>query len=500
MSLRLFNTMTRSVERFTPLAPPAVSLYTCGPTVYNYAHIGNFRTFLFEDLLRRWLETSGYRVYHIMNLTDVDDKTIKGAAAAGVPLVEYTRKFADAFFEDGRYLRLRPAHAYPKATEFIPPMIRLVEGLLEKGVAYQGDDGSVYFAIGRFPAYGKLSRLDTRELKTGASERVSADEYAKEDARDFVLWKAAKPDDETVGAAWDAPFGRGRPGWHLECSAMALDLIGQELGVDVLDIHAGGIDLVFPHHEDEIAQSCAFTGQDDFARYWLHGEFLTMAGTKMSKRFGNILTARDLREEGVDAAAVRLLIFQTHYRQKLDFTDQALDAAREGIRRLGDFDRRLKAELGGEDGVPFRAAAESFRARFTAAMDEDLNAPQALAAVFTFVRDANRLLDESAAAGPVVAETWAWADGVLDVLPSGEHRGAIEIQAAGAGAEAGSWTDVPPADFAQLEAWAGHWAGRRVAAKAERNFAEADRIRDLLAANGFEVRDRKDGVVEVVRR
>ncbi len=500
MSLRLFNTMTRSVEPFTPLAPPAVSLYTCGPTVYNYAHIGNFRTFLFEDLLRRWLATSGYRVYHIMNLTDVDDKTIKGAATAGVPLVEYTRKFADAFFEDGGYLRLRPAHAYPKATEFIPPMVRLVEGLLEKGVAYRGDDGSVYFAIGRFPAYGKLSRLDTRELKTGASERVSADEYAKEDARDFVLWKAAKPEDEAVGAAWDAPFGRGRPGWHLECSAMALDLIGQELGVDVLDIHAGGIDLVFPHHEDEIAQSCAFTGQDDFARYWLHGEFLTMAGTKMSKRFGNILTARDLREEGVDAAAVRLLIFQTHYRQKLDFTDQALDAAREGIRRLGDFDRRLKAALGGEDGEQFRAAAESFRARFSAAMDEDLNAPQALAAVFTFVRDANRLLDEGAAAGPVVAETWAWADGVLDVLPSGEHRGAIEIEVGGAGAGLGSWTDVPPKDSAQLEAWAGHWAGVRVTAKAERNFAEADRIRDLLAEHGFEVRDRKDGVVEVVRR
>lgn len=500
MSLRLFNTMSRRVERFTPMRPPKVSLYTCGPTVYNYAHIGNFRTFLFEDLLRRWLEAGGHDVYHIMNLTDVDDKTIKGAAAAGVPLVAYTRKFADAFFEDCGYLRLRPAHAYPKATEFVGPMVRLVEGLLEKGVAYRGEDGSVYFAIARFPAYGRLSRLDTRELKTGASERVSADEYAKEDARDFVLWKAARPEDEAVGAAWDAPFGRGRPGWHLECSAMALDLIGRELGVDVLDIHAGGIDLVFPHHEDEIAQSCAFTGREEFARFWLHGEFLTMAGTKMSKRFGNILTARDLREEGVDAAAVRLLMFQTHYRQKLDFTDQALDAAREGIRRLGDLDRRLVAAAAPQDAVPFVAAAESMRAAFTAAMDEDLNAPQALAAVFTFVRDANRLLDEGERPGPVAVEAWRWADRVLDVLPSGAHRGAIEVSATVQGGESGAWGEAPPADPARMEAWASHWAGRRLAAKAARDFAEADRIRNLLADNGFEVRDRKDGVVEVVRK
>ena len=506
MSLRLYNTMTRGVERFTPLMPPRVSLYTCGPTVYNYAHIGNFRTFLFEDLLRRWLEASGYAVYHIMNLTDVDDKTIKGAAAAGVPLVEFTRQFADAFFEDCGYLRLLPAHTYPRATEFIPPMVRLVERLLEKGVAYRGEDGSVYFAIARFPAYGRLSRLDTRELKTGASERVSADEYAKEDARDFVLWKAAKAEDEVVGAAWDASFGRGRPGWHLECSAMALDLIGKELGAEVLDIHAGGVDLVFPHHEDEIAQSCAFTGQEHFARYWLHGEFLTMAGTKMSKRFGNILTARDLREEGVDAAAVRLLIYQTHYRQKLDFTDQALDAAREGVRRLGDFDRRLQAALSGEDAISFRVAAESLRATFAAAMNEDLNAPQALAAVFTFVREANRLLDEGVTVGPATIEAWRWVDQVLDVLPSGGSVLTASVSFAGSGSLAVGEPEVvhlpesPPLAATEQDQWAQGWARRRLIAKAERNFQEADRIRDLLAAHGFEVRDRKDGVVEVVRR
>lgn len=499
MTLRLYNTMSREVEPFVPLHPPRVSLYTCGPTVYNYAHIGNFRTFLFEDLLRRWLEASGYDVYHIMNLTDVDDKTIKGAAAAAVPLREYTRRFAEAFFEDCGYLRLRPAHAYPRATDFIAPMVRLVEGLLARGVAYRGDDGSVYFAIARFPAYGRLSRLDTRELRTGASERVSADEYAKEDARDFVLWKAARPEDEAVGAAWDAPFGRGRPGWHLECSAMALDLIGRELGADVLDIHAGGIDLVFPHHEDEIAQSCAYTGQPDFARVWMHGEFLTMAGTKMSKRFGNILTARDLREEEVDPAAVRLLVFQTHYRQKLDFTDQALEAAGEGVRRLGDFDRRLLAGAGPDDDPALRAAATTLDRECTAALNEDLNAPQAVAALFTFVREANRLLDGGARAGPVVTSTWARLVGVLDVLPTARIGRPIEVRA-GDASEGSGWTDVPPVEAEAREAWARYWAGRRATAKQDRDFAEADRLRQLLSDHGFDVRDRKDGVVEVVRR
>lgn len=495
MSLHLYNTMTRRVEPFVPLAPPAVSLYTCGPTVYNYAHIGNFRTFLFEDLLRRWLEASGYDVYHIMNLTDVDDKTIKGAAAAGVALNKFTRTFTEAFFDDRNYLRILPAHAYPTATGNIPAMVRMVEGLLEKGVAYQGDDGSVYFAIAKFPAYGKLSRLDTRELKAGAGGRTSDDEYSKEDARDFVLWKAAKPEDEAVGAAWDAPFGRGRPGWHLECSAMALDLIGSRMKSEVLDIHAGGIDLVFPHHEDEIAQSCAFTGQEEFARVWMHGEFLTMAGTKMSKRFGNILTARDLREERVDAAAVRLLLFQTHYRQRLDFTDQALEAATEGMRRLGEFDRRLQAAPTGPDS-PLAAAGQTLRADFTAAMNDDLNAPQALAAVFTFVREANRLLDAGSTVPDVVREAWQVVDQVLAVLPTAGLEAKIEV---GAPSDT-EWPESPPAEEKDLGRWASYWAGQRLAAKAAKDFPEADRIRKLLSDNGFEVRDRKDGVVEVVRR
>ena len=495
--MRLYNTMTRAVEPFVPLAPPRVSLYTCGPTVYNYAHIGNFRTFLFEDLLRRWLEASGYEVYHVMNLTDVDDKTIKGAGAAGEQLRGYVQRYIDAFHADRGYLRIRDAAVYPRATDFIGPMVALVESLLARGVAYKGDDGSVYFAIAKFPSYGRLSRLDTRELRVGASERVSADEYAKEDARDFVLWKAAKPEDEAVGAAWDAPFGRGRPGWHLECSAMALDLVGRELGADMLDIHAGGVDLIFPHHEDEIAQSCAHTGREEFARVWMHGEFLTMSGTKMSKRFGNFLTARDLQEQGVDPGTVRLLVFNTHYRQKLDWSDESLAHAREGSRRLGEFRDRVAAAGGsGEAEDPaFGVLAEAFHREFRDALDDDLNAPRGLAALFVFARDANRLLDEGRRPGLSVAGVLDLAERVLDVMPARSAR----LGAVGEGAAAGADpADVPPDGDEARDAWALAWAGRRREAKARRAYQEADRIRDLLRANGYEVRDGRVGA-EVVR-
>jgi cysteinyl-tRNA synthetase len=488
--------MTRSVEDFVPRKAPHVSLYTCGPTVYNYAHIGNFRTFLFEDVLRRWLEASGYDVFHVMNLTDVDDKTIRGAAAAGASLAQHVVRFIDAFREDCGYLRLLPAHVYPRATEYVAPMIALVESLLAKGNAYRGDDGSVYFAIARFPAYGKLSRLDTRELQAGAGGRTLADEYAKEDARDFVLWKAAREEDEAVGAAWDAPFGRGRPGWHLECSAMALDLIGKHLGADVLDIHAGGIDLVFPHHEDEIAQSCAHTGQPDFARVWMHGEFLTMAGTKMSKRFGNILTARDLREEKVDAGTVRLLLATTHYRAPLDFTDQALDSAREGSRRLGALAARITAVPEGAGSQAFEAVGATMASDFSTAMDEDLNTPRALAALFEAAREGNRLLDAGEQPGPVFRAAWEKATGVLQVLPVP----VAGFQLASAGAASGAeLAELAPTDPADQQQWALDWAGRRLAAKQTRNFAEADRIRGLLAAAGWDVRDNRDGTAEVQR-
>ena len=500
MSLRLYNTLTRRVEPFVPLQPGRATLYTCGPTVYQYAHIGNFRTFLFEDLLRRWLEASGYDVLHVMNLTDVDDKTIAGAAAAGQPLRTYVQRYIDAFHEDRRYLRILDASVYPRATDFIPTMIAMVEGLLAKGVAYKGEDGSVYFAIARFPAYGELSQLDRRELRAGASERVSADEYTKEDVRDFALWKAARPDDEAVGAAWDAPFGRGRPGWHLECSAMALELVRKHTGLEVLDIHAGGVDLIFPHHEDEIAQSCAYTGQERFARYWMHGEFLNIRGEKMSKRFGNITTARDLREDGVDAGAVRLLMSQVHYRQQLDLTDAALTAAREGSRRLGEFQNRLFAAAGEADAPAFAEAAARLDRELTAALDEDLNAPRAVAALFDFASRGNAALDAGRPAGPQALAAWRRAEGVLGVTS------AMEVVKVGAAVEVDPTAGAPPADSPPADSdeaghrsWAIRWAVRRKDAKIARDYGEADRIRALLRDAGWEVWDNRDGSIEVVR-
>ena len=498
MSLQLYNTLTRRVEPFTPLQPGRVSLYTCGPTIYNYAHIGNFRTFLFEDLLRRWLEASGYEVLHIMNLTDVDDRTIAAARQKGVRLREHVDPFARAFEEDRDWLRIKSATEQPRATEYIGPMIELIQGLLDRGVAYVGEDGSVYFAIARFPAYGKLSQLDRRELRAGASDRVRADEYGKEDARDFVLWKAAEPDDEAVGAAWDTPFGRGRPGWHIECSAMALELIRQRFGTDVLDIHAGGVDLIFPHHENEIAQSCAFTDREAFARFWLHGEFLKIGGTKMSKRYGNITTARDLREDGVDPGAVRLLMFQVHYRKQLDLTDEAMASAREGSRRLGEFQNRLLASRAEAGGTALDQAAARLERELAEALDDDLNAPRAVAALFAFATAGNAALDAGERAGPEAIAAWQRAEGVLGVTST------VQVVKVGTAVEtestAGDLSETPPdGDESSQRDWAIRWAVRRKDAKASRSFGDADRIRALLKAAGWEVRDNRDGSIEVVR-
>lgn len=479
MTLALYNTLTRQVAPFVPLVPPRVTLYTCGPTVWNYAHIGNFRTFLFEDLLRRHLAASGFEVFHVMNLTDVDDRTIKAAAAAGKPLAEHTKPFVDAFFEDRDHLRILPAHVYPRATQSVPAMVQLIEQLLQRGVAYKGDDGSVYFAIARFPAYGRLSQLDTRDLKVGA--RVTSDEYAKDDPRDFALWKKSTPVDEQVGAAWDAPFGRGRPGWHLECSAMSLQEIRTRFAVETLDVHAGGVDLIFPHHEDEIAQSESATGCP-FARWWAHAEFLNVRGTKMSKRFGNFLTARDLREQGVDAAAIRLLFWQTHYRQPLDFNDDALAGASTGVRRLGEFRDRLVALAGAGPTGPTGAApgalpalARRVDAEVGAALDDDLNAPRACAALFEFVRAANAELDRGAGEGAGAAGAAAALGAlervmaVLDVLPT---RKALDPE------------------FAQ-------WIAARIAARDKarqaKDFTAADRVRAELAARGVEIDDTPAG-------
>jgi len=494
MTLRLYNTLSREIEPFQPLQAGRVSLYTCGPTVYNYAHIGNFRTFLFEDLLRRWLEASGYDVFHVMNITDVDDKTINGAKEARTKLREYVRQYVEGFHEDRRYLRIKDASIYPRATDFIPQMVVMVEGLLRKGVAYKGEDGSVYFSIARFPQYGKLSRIDTRELQTGASQRVSSDEYAKEDARDFALWKAAKPEDEQVGAVWDAPFGRGRPGWHLECSAMALALLGGHWGTDVLDIHAGGVDLIFPHHEDEIAQSCTYTGKDLFARYWLHGEFLNIRGTKMSKRFGNITTPRDLREDGVDAGAIRLLMFQTHYRQQLDLTDEGLAAAREGSRRLAEFQKRLQESRSESDSRRFHKAATELNRQAAEALDDDLNAPRAVAALFTYMNEGNAALDAGEQPGPAALSAWQKVEGVLGVASE-----LTVMKVTGGAVQDHELSEAPPSEAKAQEKWALAWATRRKEQKSAKNYVEADRIRELLKAAGWEVRDKQDGSIEVIR-
>lgn len=459
---RLYNTMTRKVESFAPADGETVRLYTCGPTVYNPAHLGNFRTFLFEDLLRRTIRLRGWKVEQVMNLTDVDDKIIKRATEQGKTIGEVTDPIVEIFHADRKYLRIEDAEHYPRATAYIPQMIALVERLVANGVAYVAEDKSVYFAIDKFPGYGKLSRLDAREIQSGA--RVAQDDYSKENAQDFALWKAAKPEDEACGAAWDSPWGRGRPGWHLECSAMAMAILGE-----TLDLHCGGIDLVFPHHEDEIAQSEAATGKE-FARCWCHGEFLLTDGAKMAKRVGNVQNVEGLREAGISGAALRHFVFSTHYRKQLNLSGEALEGSMEAVRRIGDFAERLAAAKGGTRGL--EDAADRLETAVRTALFDDLNAPEAMAALFEFIRAANKELD---AGGSDVAslrrarEVFAMVDAVLDLVPG----------PAAVDAELATWVE------AQLEA--------RKEARNRRDFAAADAIRAALDARGIAIEDGPQG-------
>ena len=458
----LYNTLTRQVEPFAPADGRTVRMYTCGPTVYNPAHLGNFRTFLFEDLLRRALALHGWSVEQVMNLTDVDDKIIKRANEKGQTIRQVTDPIVDIFHAHRAFLRIQPAEHYPRATDYIPQMITLVERLVEKGIAYQADDASVYFAIDRFPEYGRLSRLDTREIKAGA--RVSQDEYSKENAQDFALWKAAKDEDERVEAAWDSPWGRGRPGWHLECSAMAMDILGE-----TIDLHAGGVDLIFPHHEDEIAQSEAATGKT-FARCWCHGEFLLVDSAKMAKRVGNVWGVAELEGEGLDGAAARHFMFSTHYRQQLNLSSDALEASRRAVRRVGEVAARLASATGAPPELS--GAAVQAEADFRAALANDLNAPQALAAFYPFVNRINALLDQGGtdvAALERARSAFAVMNGVLDLIP-----------------------EVRTADAA-LAARVDELIAQRAVARATRNFAESDRIRDTLAAEGIVLEDGPTG-------
>jgi len=459
---RLYNTMTRSIEPFAPADGETVRVYSCGPTVYNPAHLGNFRTFLFADLLRRTIRLRGWKVRQVMNLTDVDDKIIRRAHEQTKTIRQVTEPITQIFHEDREYLRIERAEVYPKATDYIPQMIALVQRLIDRGIAYQADDHSVYFAIRRFPGYGKLSRLDTREVKAGA--RVAQDDYSKENAQDFALWKAATPNDEVTGAAWDSPWGRGRPGWHLECSAMAIDLLGE-----TLDIHCGGIDLIFPHHEDEIAQSEAATGQT-FSRFWCHGAFLLIEGTKMAKRLGNVTTVKGMREAHISAAAVRHFVFNTHYRKELNLSEEALEASINAVNRVGDFAERLAAATGGTPELG-AAAAQAVR-DVEAALFDDLNAPNALAGLFTFIHKANAELDrrgtdvESLQAARAAFER---INSVLDIVPDRS------------------------VDDPELAAWVEERIAARKAARGRRDFAEADRIRGELTERGIAIEDTPQG-------
>jgi cysteinyl-tRNA synthetase len=459
---RLYNTLARAVQPFVPADGKTVSMYSCGPTVYNPAHLGNFRSFLFYDLLRQSLRLRGWQVRQVMNLTDVDDKIIKRAHEQGKTIREVTEPVTQVFFADRDYLRIKPAEDYPKATAYIPQMIALVKRLVERKVAYQAEDGSVYFAIDKFPTYGRLSRLDKREVRTGA--RVAQDDYTKENAQDFALWKAAKPEDEKTGAAWESPWGRGRPGWHLECSAMAMDLLGE-----TLDLHTGGIDLIFPHHEDEIAQSEAATGKP-FARCWCHGAFLLTDGAKMAKRVGNVFTVKELREQKISAAAIRHFVFTTHYRKELNLSDEALEASGEAVRRIAEFADRLTSAQGGTPELAMEA--DRADAAFRAALFDDLNAPEAQAALFTFLKAANRELDRNGSDTGALERAravFSLMNGVLDIVP-----------------ERGSASD-------ELTDWVeGRLAARR-AARERRDFAEADRIRAELTAKGISVEDAGGG-------
>ena len=489
---RLYNTLTRTAESFAPANGTTVLLYTCGPTVYNPAHLGNFRTFLFEDLLVRTLRLRGWKVRQVMNLTDVDDKIITRASQTGRTITEVTEPIVDIFHADRKYLRIVDAEVYPKATETIPEMIELVQALMAKGVAYLAEDGSVYFAIDRFPQYGRLSRLDTREIKSGA--RVSQDDYSKENAQDFALWKAAKPEDEASGAAWDSPWGRGRPGWHLECSAMSMKYLGE-----TLDLHCGGVDLIFPHHEDEIAQSEAATGKT-FSRVWCHGEFLLTDGAKMAKRVGNVSTVKDLREQGVSAAAVRHFVFSTHYRKQLNLSGVALEASMEAVRRVGEFAARLDEAKGGTPELA--AAADEAETAVKAALFDDLNAPEAMGALFTFISRGNAELDRRGTDVEAIErarQAFKVIDSVLDVRP---RIARLTLQA-----EEGTWTSLGsngagPVDIDSLAAeerellsWGEEQLRARQLARRERQFAEADRIRGVLEERGFVVKDAPGGVI-----
>ncbi len=461
MTMRFFNTYSRKVEEFEPRDPAAhtVSIYTCGPTVYSRAHIGNFRAYIFEDLLQRHLELRGYKVHRVMNITDVDDKTIRGAREANVPLAKFTEQFKQAFFEDAKTLRIKRADEFPAATDqrYVDRMIEMIRELIARGLAYQADDKSVYFRINKFPNYGKLAHFDLTQLQS--TGRVKHDEYDKEHIGDFALWKAW--DEEDGDVKWASPWGPGRPGWHIECSAMATALLG-----DQIDIHCGGVDNIFPHHEAEIAQSEGVTGKK-FVRYWLHCAHLLVDGQKMAKSLGNFYTVPDVLAKGFTGRELRYALLRVHYRVPLNFTWEGMDEARQALTRIDEWLRRLDevvAKKTNEGKSKMRPGQQ-----FEEALDDDLNISAALGYLFETIRETNRAMDQNEL-DPASANAWLnWWDRINTVL---DLESEAEV--------------VVPAEVAQL-------AEERQNARREKNWKRSDELRDRISALGWDVRDTKDG-------
>ncbi|HEY6945201.1 MAG TPA: cysteine--tRNA ligase [Candidatus Acidoferrum sp.] len=476
--IQLHNTLSGKVEPFIPQNSGEVRMYTCGPTVYDYAHIGNYRTFVFQDILRRFLKLRGYKLNHVMNLTDVDDRIIANAAAARKNIRDYTEKYVQAFFDDCKTLSIEAPEHWIRATDHIDDMVRLIQRLQEKTFTYPSE-GSIYYRITKFPNYGKLSKIDLTGIQAGA--RVDNDRYEKESARDFALWKAPKPGEHF----WETAIGPGRPGWHIECSAMAMKYLGE-----TLDIHTGGIDLAFPHHENEIAQSEAATGKP-FARYWLHAEHLLVEGEKMSKSLGNFFTLRDLFAKGYKPSTLRLCLASVPYRKQQNFTLNGLDQATSAVERLRNFADRLKQgkfPAGRQEGMAARIAKAADE--FDAGLSDDLNTARALAALFDLVRDANIAIDKGEfRQGDVAAvqEFLVTFDRVFAVL---EDNDAQKLQALGYGSAQAGLSDT---EIEELIA-------DRAAAKKKRDFAAADRIRKELADRGIILEDAKDGSVRWKRK
>jgi len=475
MVLVLHNSLGRRRTRFEPLSGKKVRMYTCGPTVYNYAHIGNYRTFVFEDVLRRYLKHKGYRVVQVKNITDVEDRIIEGIKRTGKSLKELTDYYTDAFVEDLETLNIEKAEHYPRATEFIDEIVKAVESLMKKGYAYRGEDGSVYFSIKRFPRYGRLSGIKQDKVKSGT--RVAVDHYEKLGANDFALWKAWDPEDGAV--FWETSLGKGRPGWHIECSVMAMKYLGPSF-----DIHTGGKDLKFPHHENEIAQSEALTGKR-FVRFWLHSEFLNVNGEKMSKSLGNFVTLRALVKQGWSPRAIRLFLIGAHYRDELNLTDSSMAQAEATMRKIDEFQARLSR---GRESAPRGKASRAVRPvnslvrGFDRAMDDDLNTPRALAALFAFQRAVNPLIDSKKLTRgdyKLIGETLTRVEDVLGVIQLGrEPTPATEkLPQKGEGSDVQALVD------------------ERESARKLKDYAKADAIRERLKEMGVVVQDTPDGPV-----